>query len=70
MIKEYDVVELTEETPDLNIGARGAVVMVHPSSPPAYEVEFVDDEGRTMALLTLRADQLRKVDAAMDRPGI
>ena len=63
MVEEYDVVELTEEiTTDLKIGTRGAVVMVYPSDPPEYEVEFVNEVGETIAVRTVRGDQLRKID--------
>jgi hypothetical protein len=57
-IELLDVVALTENLPErgLHRGQVGTVVEVH--SPEAFEVEFVDDHGRTYALLPLRADQL------------
>jgi hypothetical protein len=56
----YDVVELAVDLPDegLRAGATGAIVDDYPGSAD-YEVEFVDDDGQTLALLTLHADQLR-----------
>jgi hypothetical protein len=39
-------------------GALGAVVMVLTRPRLAYEVEFVDDDGKTRALTTLRPEQI------------
>lgn len=63
MLAEYQVVRLSRDIPEegLKAGARGAVVMVYPGrpdSPREYEVEFTDEEGGTLALLTLPEDQL------------
>ena len=58
----YDVVRLRVERPEVNTAARGAVVMVYDRSPPEYEVEFCDDDGRTRALLTLRAEDLHRLE--------
>ncbi|MEU8209410.1 DUF4926 domain-containing protein [Micromonospora sp. NPDC049044] len=59
MLELYDVVQLREAMPgDLPAGAVGAVVDVFDGSPPLYEVEFTDTDGRTVALVTLRADQI------------
>ena len=70
MVEEYDVVELTEEiTTDLKVGTRGAVVMVYPSDPPEYEVEFVNEGGETIAVRTVREDQLRKIDVPDSPPS-
>jgi hypothetical protein len=57
-IKLLDVVALTEDLPTKNLvrGQVGTVVEVY--SPDAFEVEFSDDDGRTYALLALKADQL------------
>jgi hypothetical protein len=53
MFTEYEVVRLKRSKSGLPAGTRGTVVMVHEALPPAYEVEFVDRTGRTLALLTL-----------------
>ena len=63
MFAEYQVVRLSRDMPEegLKAGARGAVLMVHPrrpDSPREYEVEFVGEDGSTLALLTLAEDQL------------
>ena len=53
-----DVVALTQDLPDhgLRRGQVGTVVELH--APGVFEVEFSDDQGKTYALLALRADQL------------
>lgn len=70
--EEYDVVRLLRPLPeyDLPAGARDAVVMDHTkyskrNIPPAYEVEFVDDDGVTQVLATVSEDDLEVVS----RPG-
>jgi hypothetical protein len=56
---EYDVVRLRRGLPEhgLVAGAVGAIVMVY-DDPPAYEVEFCDESGVTLALVTLREEEL------------
>jgi hypothetical protein len=57
-IQLLDVVALTEDVPQRNV-LRGQVgTVVEELAPDVYEVEFVDNEGRTYALLPLRAEQL------------
>lgn len=68
---ELEVVRLKEEhavyAPAmvnlLDAGAVGTIVHVHqPLDPkPAYEVEFTDDAGKTIAVLTLRDDEIEKM---------
>ena len=59
MIKELDVVVLTKDLEEypLKRGDVGTVVHVHDSGK-AYEVEFVTDEGKTIAVVTLSAQDL------------
>jgi hypothetical protein len=53
-----DVVALTEDVPDHGL-LRGQVgTVVESLGSGAFEVEFVDNEGRTYATLPLRASQL------------
>ncbi len=40
-------------------GAIGAIVAVFDAPEPAYEVEFVDSNGRTIAIATLKDHELR-----------
>jgi hypothetical protein len=58
--EEYDVVRLLRELPEHNVsaGSTGAVVMDYTKHsggnlPAAYEVEFVDPDGSTQALVTI-----------------
>ena len=57
-MKLLDVVALTEDLSehDLQRGQVGTIVEV--LGPDAFTVEFVDNNGRTYATLSLRADQL------------
>ncbi|AKK26118.1 DUF4926 domain-containing protein [Mycobacterium sp. EPa45] len=60
--QEHDGVRLLRPLPqyDLAVGAQGTVVMVYhkPGLPPAYEVEFADDDGLTQALVTLKDEDV------------
>lgn len=62
MIHEHDRVVLTALLPDegLEAGDIGTVVHIYPRNE-AYEVEFVTLTGRTAAVVTVAADQLRPV---------
>jgi hypothetical protein len=53
-LKEYDVVRLRRLRPEhaLSVGAAGTIVMVY-TDPPGYEVEFCDQNGVTLALVSL-----------------
>jgi hypothetical protein len=57
--KLYDVVALTIDLPEENLfsGQVGTIVFVH-NDGEAFEVEFVDKDGFTYGLLTLRPEQL------------
>ena len=57
-IRLLDVVALTEDIPDRSL-LRGQVgTVVESLGPGVFEVEFVDNDGRTYATLPLRASQL------------
>lgn len=60
-IQPLDVVVLTVDVPEhgLKRGDLGAVVNV--STPDAIDVEFVTASGRTKALVTLQASDVREV---------
>ena len=59
MIKEYDVVKATKMLSDsIAMGCRGTVVMVHTKPTLGYEVEFVDDNGETLDILTVYQDDV------------
>lgn len=59
--KELDTVVLDRDLPEhgLRRGDLGAVVQVY--EPQGLEVEFVTASGRTQALVTLRANEVRPV---------
>ncbi|MBM2622953.1 DUF4926 domain-containing protein [Actinoplanes sp. LDG1-06] len=59
----YDTVRLLVDLPSegLEAGAVGAVVHIFDRPRVAYEVEFTDDDGRTIAQVPLTADQVRVV---------
>jgi len=59
--KPLDTVVLARDLPDfgLRAGDVGAVVFVLP--PDAVEVEFVSGSGDTIAVVTLRCDEVRAV---------
>ena len=57
-ITPLDIVALTEDFPERGLvkGQVGTVVEV--LAPDVYEVEFSDNQGRTWAMVALRAEQL------------
>jgi len=58
-LKMYDVVALKIDLPEENLrcGQVGTVVEVY-NNGEAFEVDFVDREGYTYSLLTLRSEHL------------
>ncbi|MDP1946969.1 MAG: DUF4926 domain-containing protein [Nitrospirota bacterium] len=57
-IRVLDVVALTEDIPDRGL-LRGQVgTVVESLGPDVFEVEFVDNEGRTYATVPLNTRQL------------
>jgi len=65
-----DIVELLINMPekDLFLGAQGAIVHCH--SPQAYEVEFINDDGETLALAPLLPEQFMIVWRAETRQWV
>jgi hypothetical protein len=64
MISEHSLVVLDCDPPHdkLNRGDVGTVVYVYKGGR-GYEVEFVDGAGRTVALVTVGADDVRPIEA-------
>lgn len=62
MYNEFERVVLTDDLPELGLmrGDVGVVVMVHQEGK-AYEVEFLTLAGETVAVETLRHEQIRSV---------
>ena len=63
MVKEHDVVALTEDLPvdGLDKGDVGAVVHCYQAAE-MYEVEFIDERGRTKRVASIPASQLMKLN--------
>jgi hypothetical protein len=61
----FDVVVLAEDIPSMSLkgGMQGTVIEVHLHPRLAYEVEFCDDNGATIATLSLYPEQLREKPA-------
>jgi hypothetical protein len=57
MHKEYDVIVLKKPivTKNLSVGQKGTILLIYNDSrlPRAYEIEFLDDYGNTIAIETL-----------------
>jgi hypothetical protein len=60
---EHDIVALLVDLPSegLAVGDTGTVVHCYPNNR-AYEVEFMDDAGRTKAIATVEASQVLKLN--------
>jgi hypothetical protein len=56
--KLLDVVALLEAVPDHGLRRGQVGTVIEELAPDVFEVEFSDDNGRTYALLALRANQL------------
>ena len=61
MIRELDSVVLASDLLEhgLKRGDVGTVVLVHPGG--GYEIEFMTLDGETLAVVSLREDQLRPI---------
>src|SRR5689334_6855480 len=61
MFSEYDVVRLrsASKAPGVPVGARGTILIVYPNTPPAYEVEFVDEADRSLGTFTMPESDLQ-----------
>jgi hypothetical protein len=63
MLGEYAVVRLKGADPTIPVpvGAKGAVLIVHSSASPAYEVEFIDDSGKSLGTYTVKEMNLEEI---------
>lgn len=54
----YQVIDLKRDIPEAGLisGTRGTIVLIFEKPEPAFEVEFVDELGRTVAQLVLSRD--------------
>jgi hypothetical protein len=62
MIRELDIVVLTNDLPDVGLkaGDVGTIVLVHHNGA-GFEVEFATLTGDTLAVVTLRSDEVRPI---------
>ncbi|EYE87120.1 hypothetical protein Q428_15215 [Fervidicella metallireducens AeB] len=61
MYEEYDVVRAIRDINDkVPKGSKGAVLIIHTSTPPQYEVEFIDEEGNTLDVLAVHERDIEK----------
>ena len=63
MPTEHEVVALTQDRPedDLRIGDVGAIVHCY-RDKEVYEIEFIDEHGRTKCVTSVPASQIMKLN--------
>jgi hypothetical protein len=70
MFQEYQKVRLKKDFPveNLSAGSIGVVLIVYVEQnlPRAYEVEFLDEDGGTLALLTLTDEDIEGFETSED----
>lgn len=69
-ISLLDVVALTEDLPELGIFRGQVGTVVEELAADAFLVEFINDDGRTYAMLPLAADQLMVLHYAPIEPQL
>lgn len=63
MIREYDIVKAIKDLNDkVKTGSEGTVLMIYPDFPLVYEIEFFDKMKESLDVLTVRADDIIKVN--------
>ena len=60
MFEEYDVIRLRSRTSTIPLPpeTKGTILLIHAATPPAYEVEFVDDAGESLGTFTAHDEDL------------
>lgn len=62
MLIEYDVVNAIRDISDIvRKGSKGTVLIIYPSIPPQYEVEFMDENGNTLDVLTIHEKDIEQI---------
>ena len=63
MLKEHDIITVTVDVPaeGLSAGDVGAIVHCYPARD-AYEVEFLDDQGRPKGVMTVSGSHLLRLN--------
>ena len=63
MVKEHDVVALTEDVPSEGLRKGDVSAVVHRyQAGDIYEVEFIDERGRTKRIASIPASRLMKLN--------
>ena len=60
-IDTHSVVALLEDLPEAGLVHGQVGTVVENWAPGVYEVEFADDNGKTYAMIALKADQLMRL---------
>ena len=57
----FDVVVLIEDIPEegLRAGMKGAIIEIYGQPVEGYEIEFCDEQGRTVSQLALSSNQFQ-----------
>ena len=60
MLKINDVIKVSKNIQEnIRAGDLGTVVYIFDVLPPVYEIEFTDDEGRTLDTVPLKEEDVR-----------
>lgn len=63
MLKEYDVIKAVRNLDDKVLkDCKGTILIVYHSDPPAYEIEFVNDEFETLEVLTVGVEDIIQIE--------
>jgi hypothetical protein len=60
MFEMFQAIRTTVPVPalGLGVGAKGVIVDAYKEPYPAYEIEFVDKDGNTLGLLSMRPNEI------------
>ncbi|MBH0096591.1 DUF4926 domain-containing protein [Psychrobacter sp. NZS113] len=59
MLNINDVIKVSKDIQDnIRAGHLGTVVHIFDVTPPVYEIEFTDNEGRTLATVPLKKEDM------------
>ena len=63
MVNEHDLIAMTEDRPGDNLrkGDVGTVVHLYPDGQ-TYEIEFIDEHGRTRCIATVPTSQVMRLN--------
>ena len=74
MFQEYDVI-ISKHDININIpkGTIGTILLIHYDIPPKYEIEFIDEQGNSLDVLTGKKVKLiikNKILTTNERVGL